>query len=240
MSLTLSHGPAQSGSMPRPQARSEGGPGTRRAVGAARTDCSVLAGSPRETRGRDPGAQVHVDSTRAAQPGSPRQEQMMARFDVAELSALEILDSRGRPTLAVTVVLGDGTRRGGPGCHPVRLTGSREAAGSGANGDPAPTGGKGVLGAVAAGQRRLPGGAAARPGVGLAGRGRPGHDRSRRHPQQGSCWGRTRSWGCQWRWPGRWPTRTGVALWRWLTPEGVAPSLPVPHFNVLNGGVHAP
>jgi enolase len=33
----------------------------------------------------------------------------MAGFDVAELSALEILDSRGRPTLAVTVRLVDGT-----------------------------------------------------------------------------------------------------------------------------------
>src|SRR5512146_1382609 len=32
----------------------------------------------------------------------------------------------------------------------------------------------------------------------------------------------------------------GVPLWRWLTPDGVTPSLPVPHFNVLNGGVHAP
>jgi enolase len=32
----------------------------------------------------------------------------------------------------------------------------------------------------------------------------------------------------------------GVPLWQWLTPDGVTPSLPVPHFNVLNGGVHAP
>jgi enolase len=31
-----------------------------------------------------------------------------------------------------------------------------------------------------------------------------------------------------------------VSLWQWLTPPAVAPSLPVPHFNVLNGGVHAP
>ncbi len=29
-------------------------------------------------------------------------------------------------------------------------------------------------------------------------------------------------------------------LWRSLQPEGVAARLPVPHFNVLNGGVHAP
>jgi enolase len=32
----------------------------------------------------------------------------------------------------------------------------------------------------------------------------------------------------------------GVPLWQWLAPDGVTPSLPVPHFNVLNGGVHAP
>jgi enolase len=32
----------------------------------------------------------------------------------------------------------------------------------------------------------------------------------------------------------------GVPLWQWLTPDQVTPSLPVPHFNVLNGGVHAP
>jgi enolase len=32
----------------------------------------------------------------------------------------------------------------------------------------------------------------------------------------------------------------GRELWDWLTPAGVAPRLPVPHFNVINGGVHAP
>jgi enolase len=32
----------------------------------------------------------------------------------------------------------------------------------------------------------------------------------------------------------------GEALWRSLTPMGVEPRLPVPHFNVVNGGVHAP
>ena len=43
----------------------------------------------------------------------------MTAFTVAELSALEILDSRGRPTLAVTVTLADGTRPG-PGCPRAR------------------------------------------------------------------------------------------------------------------------
>ena len=62
----------------------------------------------------------------------------MATFDVADLSALEILDSRGRPTLAVTVRLSDGAaaragvfrmrrRRGGrrsvpTSCRPAAAT----------------------------------------------------------------------------------------------------------------------
>jgi len=31
----------------------------------------------------------------------------------------------------------------------------------------------------------------------------------------------------------------GMALWRWLAPDGVPPS-PVPHFTMPNGGVSAP
>lgn len=31
-----------------------------------------------------------------------------------------------------------------------------------------------------------------------------------------------------------------LALWQYLTPPGVQATLPVPHFNVLNGGAHAP
>jgi enolase len=33
---------------------------------------------------------------------------------------------------------------------------------------------------------------------------------------------------------------SGTPLWNWLRPEGVSPRIPVPHFNVLNGGAHAP
>ena len=71
----------------------------------------------------------------------------MATFEVADLSALEILDSRGRPTLAVTVRLADGTtaRAGVPS---GASTGSREAV-ERRDGDPARYEGKGVLGAVA-------------------------------------------------------------------------------------------
>ena len=35
-------------------------------------------------------------------------------------------------------------------------------------------------------------------------------------------------------------TAAGLPLWRTLNPSGVTPRLPVPHFNVVNGGVHAP
>ena len=46
----------------------------------------------------------------------------MATFDVMDLSALEILDSRGRPTLAVTVWLADGTAaRAGVGDPPYLI-----------------------------------------------------------------------------------------------------------------------
>jgi enolase len=73
---------------------------------------------------------------------------MMAAFDVVDLSALEILDSRGRPTLAVTVRLADGTaaRAGVPS---GASTGSREAV-ERRDGDPDRYEGKGVLGAASA------------------------------------------------------------------------------------------
>src|ERR1019366_10741830 len=35
-------------------------------------------------------------------------------------------------------------------------------------------------------------------------------------------------------------TAGDVSLWQSLSPAGVEPRLPVPHFNVVNGGVHAP
>lgn len=31
-----------------------------------------------------------------------------------------------------------------------------------------------------------------------------------------------------------------LELWQTLTPAGVTPRLPMPHFNVVNGGAHAP
>ncbi len=160
----------------------------------------------------------------------------MARFDVAELSALEILDSRGRPTLAVTVVLGDGTRARA-GVPSGASTGSREAV-ERRDGDPARYGGKGVLGAVAAVNDDLAGLLRGRAWASLAEAdqamidldGTPNKARLGANAIVGVSMALARALA----------DSDGVALWRWLTPEGVAPSLPVPHFNVLNGGVHAP
>src|ERR1700759_2613897 len=71
----------------------------------------------------------------------------MAMFDVADLSALEILDSRGRPTLAVTIRLADGTTAQA-GVPSGASTGSREAVEL-RDGDKARYEGRGVLKAAA-------------------------------------------------------------------------------------------
>jgi enolase len=160
----------------------------------------------------------------------------MPVFDVMELSALEILDSRGRPTLAVTVRLADGTtaRAGVPS---GASTGSREAV-ERRDGDPARYEGKGVLGAVAAVNTEIADLLRGRSWAtldevdqamialdGTANKGRLGANAT-----VGVSMALARALA----------TSAGVPLWQWLTPQGVMPSMPVPHFNVLNGGVHAP
>ncbi|MGN6245300.1 MAG: phosphopyruvate hydratase [Motilibacteraceae bacterium] len=163
---------------------------------------------------------------------------------VTAVHAVEILDSRARPTLAVTVELSDGTvaRAGVPS---GASTGSREAvelrdgdagrfAGQGVrtaaghvDGEIArllvgtPTGAFDVanLGAVAAVDRALgeldSTGTKARLGANAV---------------VGVSMALARALAAS----------AGQPLWRVLTPAGVAPRLPVPHFNVVNGGVHAP
>jgi enolase len=72
----------------------------------------------------------------------------MTGFAITDLSALEILDSRGRPTLAAAIRLGDGTQARA-GVPSGASTGSREAVEL-RDGDKARYQGLGVLGAVAA------------------------------------------------------------------------------------------
>jgi enolase len=156
-------------------------------------------------------------------------------FEVADLSALEILDSRGRPTLAVSVRLADGTtaRAGVPS---GASTGSREAV-ERRDGDPARYEGKGVLGAVASVNGELADLLRGRPWASLAEAdqamidldGTTNKNRLGANATVGTSMALARALA----------TSAGMPLWRWLSPDGVTASLPVPHFNVLNGGVHA-
>ncbi len=160
----------------------------------------------------------------------------MPVFDVTDLSALEILDSRGQPTLAVTVRLADGSiasARVPSGAS----TGSREAS-ERRDGDPVRYRGRGVLGAIAAVNTELADLLRGRSWSGLADvdqamidlDGTANKSRLGANATVGVSMALARGLAASER----------VPLWQWLTPEAVAPSLPVPHFNVLNGGVHAP
>ena len=160
----------------------------------------------------------------------------MTVFDVTNLSALEILDSRGRPTLAVTAGLGGGstaTARVPSGAS----TGSREAA-ERRDGDPARYEGKGVLGAAEAVNSEIAGLLLSRSWASLAEvdhavielDGTANKSRLGANATVGVSMALARALA----------DSAGIPLWRWLAPDGVTPSLPVPHFNVVNGGVHAP
>ena len=159
----------------------------------------------------------------------------MPAFNVAGLSALEILDSRGRPTLAVTVQLADGTtaRAGVPS---GASTGSREAV-ERRDGDQDRYEGKGVLGAVASVNTEIADLLQGRSWASLAEAdqamidldGTPNKSRLGANATVGTSMALARALAIS----------AGTQLWQWLTPEGVTPSLPVPHFNVLNGGAHA-
>jgi enolase len=160
----------------------------------------------------------------------------MAVFNVAGLSAIEILDSRGRPTLAVTVRLADGTaaRAGVPS---GASTGSREAVEL-RDGDKSRYEGSGVLTAVANVNGEIAGLLRGRSWNSLADAdqalidldGTPNKARLGANATVGVSMALARALAAS----------QGVPLWRWLAPDSVTPSLPVPHFNVLNGGVHAP
>jgi enolase len=164
-----------------------------------------------------------------------RRENVMTSFAVTELSALEILDSRGRPTLAVTVTLNDGTtaRAGVPS---GASTGSREAVEL-RDGDEHRYQGKGVLTAVANVNDEIAGLLRGRSWGSLAEAdqamitldGTPNKSRLGANATVGVSMALARALAAC----------ANLPLWRWLAPDGVAPSLPVPHFNVLNGGVHA-
>ena len=156
--------------------------------------------------------------------------------EVVSLSALEILDSRGRPTLEVTVELLGGAL-GRAGVPSGASTGSMEAREL-RDDDPTRYGGQGVLMAV----EHVKGEIAQR----LRGRdfadladvdaalikldGTLGKSRLGANAIVGVSMAVARAISAA----------AGEPLWYSLAPADVAPRLPVPHFNVVNGGAHAP
>ncbi|MBK9738237.1 MAG: phosphopyruvate hydratase [Actinobacteria bacterium] len=157
-------------------------------------------------------------------------------FRFVDVQALEILDSRGRPTVAVTVELADGSR-GAAGVPSGASTGTREAVEL-RDGDPERFGGSGVrtaVGNVNTEIRELL--------------------MSRRWESLGEVdsvldfvdgtgtkarLGANAIVGVSMATARALALAAGQPLYEWLPDVGRSPRLPVPCFNVLNGGAHAP
>jgi len=155
---------------------------------------------------------------------------------VRDLHAVEILDSRARPTLAVTLTPVDGppVRAGVPA---GASTGTREAVEL-RDGDPARYGGQGVLGAVGSVNGE----------IADALRGRSFPDQAAVDQllveldgtETKSRLGANAIVGVSMAAARAAASAAGLPLWRTFAGSVGEPRLPVPHFNVVNGGVHAP
>jgi enolase len=158
------------------------------------------------------------------------------KLAVATVHGIEILDSRGNPTLAVTLSLADGTtaRAGVPS---GASTGAREAVEL-RDGNPARFGGKGVTLAVGNVNGEIAAAISGRSFAELADLdgtlieldGTDNKSRLGANALVGVSMAAARALAIA----------SDQPLWRVLNPAGVAPRLPVPHFNVINGGAHAP
>ncbi|MGA2522366.1 MAG: phosphopyruvate hydratase, partial [Acidimicrobiales bacterium] len=152
---------------------------------------------------------------------------------VRAVEALEILDSRSMPTLAVTVTLADGTKARA-GVPSGASTGSREAVEL-RDGDPERYAGKGVRKAVANVNTEIADELVGRRFQDLAELdaalialdGTPNKARLGANAIVGVSIAMARAFA----------TARGVELWQaFAASEGTTARLPVPHFNVLNGG----
>ncbi len=158
---------------------------------------------------------------------------MSTAFTPTGLSALEVLDSRGNPTLQVSVTLDDG-RTSVAGVPSGASTGSREAVEL-RDGDPDRYAGKGVLTAVGHVNGEIAELLTGRRFEDLAqvdqamidADGTPTKARLGANAIVGVSMALARA------------LSGDAPLWQSLAPAGVSPRLPVPHFNVLNGGAHA-
>jgi enolase len=160
----------------------------------------------------------------------------MGLFRVTDLTALEILDSRGRPTLAVTVTL-DGGVRATAGVPAGASTGGGEAVEL-RDGDPQRYGGQGVRRAVENVEGELADllRGARWDSVAEVDAAMVGADGTADKSRLGANAIVGVSMACA----RAFAAATDCPLWKSFTPAGVTPRLPVPHFNVLNGGAHAP
>ncbi len=157
-------------------------------------------------------------------------------FEISGVQAIEILDSRGRPTLTVTVSLADGTVAEA-GVPSGASTGSREAVEL-RDGDPARFGGSGVSKAVGNVNGELNAALSGRSWTSLAEvdqamrdlDGTPNKARLGANALIGTSMALARALAAS----------AGKPLYEWLPGIGGTHRLPVPCFNVLNGGAHAP
>ena len=157
-------------------------------------------------------------------------------FEIEQVRALEILDSRGRPTLTVSVRLADGTTAEA-GVPSGASTGSREAVEL-RDGDAGRFGGAGVTQAVRNVNTEINAALAGRGWSGLDAvdvamcelDGTPNKARLGANALIGTSMALARALAASSR----------IPLYEWL-PGLLRPRrLPVPCFNVLNGGAHAP
>ena len=158
------------------------------------------------------------------------------RLQITSVRATEILDSRSRPTLGISLTTFDGITAYA-GVPSGASTGSREAVEL-RDGDPARYGGSGVLRAVANVNLEINEALAGRTFSELAELdhvlidldGTENKSRLGANAIVGVSMAAARAFAAT----------ADQSLWRYLNPVGVHPRLPVPHFNVVNGGVHAP
>ncbi len=156
-------------------------------------------------------------------------------YTVSKVYALEILDSRGRPTLEVTVELDNGAT-GVAGVPSGASTGTREAVEL-RDGDPARFKGAGVTKAMGNVNTEIDGLLSGKSWTSLAELdnavieldGTETKSRLGANATVGVSMAAARAMALA----------DGKPLYRWLSPDQSLLRLPVPSFNVVNGGAHA-
>ena len=157
-------------------------------------------------------------------------------FEIKGVQAIEILDSRGRPTLNVTVSLADGTVAEA-GVPSGASTGTREAVEL-RDGDPARFGGGGVQSAVGNVNSEINASLSGRTWNDLAEVDQLMRDLD--GTQNKARLGANALIGTSMALARALAASAGAPLFQWLPGFGQPARLPVPCFNVLNGGAHAP